>query len=115
MRAERVFPFCPEQLGGLPTPRAAATIVGGAGADVLAGRARVVDTDGRDVTDAFLRGARETLAICRRFTVHTVWLKARSPSCGVGRTSRDGRPGDGDGVTAALLKRHGIDVREHPE
>jgi len=56
-------PVCPEQLGGLPTPRSRAEFVGGDGEDVLDGRARVVSEEGVDVTDFFLRGAEEVLRI----------------------------------------------------
>ena len=52
------LPICPECLGGLPIPRAPSEIQGGDGADVLAGRARVMSRDGQDVTEAFLKGAK---------------------------------------------------------
>lgn len=105
-------PFCPEQLGGLPTPRAPARIEGGAGAEVLDGRARVVNAEGLDVTSQFLRGARETAELCRRLGIRSVVLKARSPSCGVGAISNGSELVAGDGVTAALLKTVGIAVHE---
>ncbi len=114
VRAGRALPVCPEQLGGLPTPRPRAEIRDGDGADVLAGRARVVDEAGRDVTDAFMRGAEEVLRVARLTGARQAILKARSPSCGAGEI-HDGtfrgalRPGDG--VTAALLRREGLDVR----
>ncbi|MFH1142983.1 MAG: DUF523 domain-containing protein [Candidatus Eisenbacteria bacterium] len=111
---ERLIPVCPEQLGGLPTPRSPAEIVGGSGKDVLDGSARLLTVDGADVTDAFLRGAQETLRICHRLGVREAILKSRSPSCGVGRIQRCGEVVPGDGVTAALLRREGIEVREHP-
>src|SRR5919206_1468588 len=58
-RHYRLVPVCPEVLGGLPTPRAAAELQGGDGADVVAGAgdARVVNVDGEDVTSAYRRGA----------------------------------------------------------
>jgi uncharacterized protein YbbK (DUF523 family) len=97
------IPLCPEQLGGLPTPRPAAQIVGGDGADVLAGSAQVLCVDdGRDLTQPFIDGARQVLDIARRQDVKTAYLKARSPSCGVTRY----------GVTAALLAAHGITLEE---
>lgn len=110
-----LIPVCPELLGGLPTPRPPAEVVGGDGVDVLAGRARVVTCEGRDVSDAFLRGARETLRVARVFGVGEAWLKGGSPSCGVshihdGTFSHRMRPGPG--VTAALLAREGIRLRE---
>jgi uncharacterized protein YbbK (DUF523 family) len=108
-------PLCPEQLGGLGTPRIPAEIESGSGGDVLAGRARVVSREGADLTAAFLRGARETLDLCRRLGIREMVLKSRSPSCGVGRIYRGTALVDGDGVTAALLQREGIDVRVHPD
>lgn len=52
---------CPEQLGGLTTPREAVEIMGGDGASVLAGNARVKSAPGTDVTESFIRGAHEVL------------------------------------------------------
>ncbi|MDD4797802.1 MAG: DUF523 domain-containing protein, partial [Eubacteriales bacterium] len=54
VRAGELLPVCPEALGGLPCPRPPAEIVGGTGADVLDGKARVVSADGADVTEAFI-------------------------------------------------------------
>jgi uncharacterized protein YbbK (DUF523 family) len=109
----RAVLVCPEVDGGLGTPRPAAEIVGGSGEDVLDGRARVVTADGADVTDAYLAGARRALAAAERRGATRALLKARSPSCGTqavydGTFSRTLTPGDG--VTAALLRRHGIAV-----
>lgn len=105
---------CPECLGGLPIPRPPSEIVGGEGADVLCGRARVVAQDGRDVTEAYVLGAQRTVAFCRKYGATEVWLKAKSPSCGVGRIydgtfTRTLTPGDG--VTAAALQDAGIPVK----
>ena len=104
---------CPEEEGGLPTPRPPAEIVGGDGHDVLAGRARVVTRQGADVTDAYVAGARRALATAQDAGVRKAILKSRSPSCGRGQIydgsfSRTSQAGDG--VTAALLKQHGIEV-----
>src|SRR5947208_10976112 len=67
VRQGRAILVCPEQLGGLPTPRACAEIapVSGSGAAVLAGEARVIDVEGNDVTANYLRGAREALKAAR--------------------------------------------------
>lgn len=97
------IPFCPEQLGGLPTPRPAADIIDGNGEDVLNGQARVVTESGADVTKSFRQGAEEVLGIARQQRISAVFLKARSPSCAV-----SGRMG----VTAALLARHGYQLHE---
>ena len=98
----RVIPVCPEQLGGLPTPRPPAEILGGDGAEVLSGTARVVNAQGEDVTRAFLCGAEEVLRLARLFGVRRAFLKAGSPSCGL----------DPLGVTAALLLREGLELYE---
>jgi uncharacterized protein YbbK (DUF523 family) len=60
-----LFPICPEVIGGLPIPRVPAEIVGGTGADVLDGKAKVVNMDGVDVTEQFLRGANEALRLAK--------------------------------------------------
>lgn len=96
------IPVCPEQLGGLSTPRCPANLIGGDGAAVLNGQASVVCTDGTDVTAQFINGANLVLTIARRQPPLSIYLKARSPSCGVGRL----------GVTAALLARHGYQIEE---
>lgn len=97
------IPFCPEQLGGLPTPRTAADLVGGDGREVLAGRARVLTREGKDVTANFVAGARQVLAIARSQPVTAVFLKSGSPSCGLDSPR---------GVTAALLQELDIPMRE---
>lgn len=104
---------CPECLGGLPTPRTPSEIVGGDGADVLCGRARVMTSDGRDVTEAFLRGAEAVAEIARKNGIEHAILKADSPSCGCGRIydgSFTGAKCSGDGVAAARLRQCGIRV-----
>ena len=107
LAAESVIPVCPEQLGGLPTPRPPCRLEwsdvakpsSATGEDVLAGRALVVDDGGADRTAEFLRGAAETLSIARALGARRAFLKAGSPSC-------DERAG----VTAARLRTAGIDV-----
>ena len=103
--AERyeLIPVCPEQLGGLPTPRDASERQG----------SRVVMRSGRDVTDAYARGAQQALALAQRFGCTAALLKQRSPSCGHGEIydgTFTGTRVAGDGVTAALLGAHGIRV-----
>ncbi len=103
---------CPEQLGGLPTPRPPAWLEDGAGQDALTGRARVIDAEGIDRTKAFLCGAETVVDLARRFEVDLCYLKDRSPSCGVSTTA--GRDGQfpGMGVLAALLAQEGFRVKE---
>jgi uncharacterized protein YbbK (DUF523 family) len=109
---------CPEVDGGLGTPRPPAEIVGGDGSDVLAGRARVATEQGRDVTDAYLAGARLALEACVSSGARVAILKARSPSCGTGSIYNGTFSRTlvaGEGVTAALLREHGIEVLTEEE
>ena len=98
-----LIPVCPEQLGGLSTPRIPSERRG----------ERVVNRAGEDVTSQFLRGAEEALRIAKLYGCQVAVLKERSPSCGCGRIY-DGtfsrKLTDGDGVTAELLRREGIKV-----
>lgn len=111
MAHERIFlPFCPEQLGGLPTPRQPARITGGHGGDVLDDRAAVRDANNVDVTRHFLRGAQEVIKVARLMKVKTAIMKETSPSCGVCFVHRDDAVVKGMGVTTALLLREGIRI-----
>lgn len=106
---------CPECLAGLPAPRCPSEIVGGDGGDVLEGRARVMAQDGSDRTAEFLKGAQKTLEAAQRCGAKRAYLKSKSPSCGCGRIydgTFSGVLRGGDGVTTALLKKHGIEVIE---
>lgn len=112
-KVEALIPVCPEQLGGLPTPRTPQEIQGGTGDEVLDGKSKVISKDGVDVTIGFIRGAEETLRIAKQFNAHEFIAKSRSPSCGCGHIydgSFSGRLIDGDGVTVALLKRNRIRI-----
>lgn len=105
----KAIPVCPEQLGGLTTPRKTAEIAIGSGEDVIAGKTNVTTKDGRDVTAEFLKGARETDALARLLQVDKAILKARSPACGY-RTIYDGtfsgKTKAGRGVATAMLETH---------
>nr|VFK60752.1 MAG: Uncharacterized conserved protein YbbK, DUF523 family [Candidatus Kentron sp. TC] len=103
LRRETLIPVCPEQLGGLPTPRIPAEQRG----------QRVITKKGVDVTENFRKGARETLRLARLYGAREVILKQRSPSCGVGQIhdgTFSGRVIVGNGITAALLKENGLKV-----
>jgi uncharacterized protein YbbK (DUF523 family) len=104
----RIVPVCPEQLGGLATPRPPAHLEGGDGDAVLDGRARVVTDAGVDVTDQYVRGAAEVLRLARAYGARRAILKERSPSCGCATVHCDGALRPGTGVTASLLQRDGI-------
>jgi uncharacterized protein YbbK (DUF523 family) len=105
----KAIPVCPEQLGGLPTPREPANLTAD-GKDVLGGKAKVLTNSGKDVTESFIKGAKEVLRLAKILKVKEAILKARSPSCGCGKTWINGRIVKGDGVTAALLRMNGIKV-----
>lgn len=107
------IPVCPEQLGGLATPRTPAEIQGGSGEDVLQNRVKVMTKTGEDVTAPFRKGAEQTLKIAQMAGVKEAILKERSPSCGgcqIYDGSFLGQPKAGQGVTAALLREHGISI-----
>jgi uncharacterized protein YbbK (DUF523 family) len=105
-----LLPVCPEQLGGLPIPRSRAYIQRGSGEDVVRGRARVVTADRQDVTENFIRGARQVLRLARILKSTAVYAKQKSPSCGCGVIIRGGKIISGNGVTTALLRQAGITV-----
>ena len=100
----KAVPVCPEQLGGLPTPR-----------KVVEGPidGKVCSQDGEDFTEAFTKGAYEVLNFCKKINCTKAILKSYSPSCGVNKIY-DGNFNetliDGNGVTAKLLKENGIKV-----
>ena len=99
---------CPEQLGGLPTPRIPSERIGG----------RVVNREGADVTDEFKAGAEAALRIALENGCRAAILKSRSPSCGKGCIYNGQFTGElvpGNGVTADLLLQHGIEVLTEEE
>ena len=103
----KAIPICPEQLGGLATPRTPAEII------MVDGRRRVITEEGKDVTEEFERGAKEVLSLCQNLNIEKVILKAKSPSCGVGQIYNgefNGTLTSGNGITAQLLIENGIDV-----
>jgi len=98
-----IVPVCPEQLGGLPTPRAPSERMGD----------RVVTRDGGDVTEQFRLGAARALEIARKNGVTRALLKERSPSCGCGMIydgTFSGALVPGKGVAAELLEKNGVKV-----
>lgn len=113
MKEHSLIPVCPEQLGGLTTPRRPSEIKEGDGSAVLAGKAKVMNNLGEDVTRQFIKGAEETLKLAKLYDCSAAILKARSPSCGCGTIydgSFSGRIKEGSGVAAQLLQDAGIAV-----
>ena len=103
MARYELIPICPEQLGGLPTPRTPCERRGD----------RVFTRDGRDVTGAFSRGAAQACHIARLYGARLALLKSRSPSCGCGEIydgSFSGRKIPGSGVAAGMLAAMGVRI-----
>ena len=103
MEKHTLIPACPEQLGGLPTPRNPSERIG----------EKVMMDSGADVTVQYRRGAEQALQLARLFGCQAAILKERSPSCGCGSIydgSFTGALREGDGVTAELFKENGIPV-----
>ena len=103
LREHTLIPVCPEQLGGLPTPRTPSERQGD----------RVVMRDGTDVTAQYETGARIACALAEQTGAEAALLKARSPSCGSGAIydgTFTGTLAPGDGVTTALVRTLGIPV-----
>ena len=101
--SEEAIPVCPEQLGGLPTPRAPAEKKGD----------RVFTKDGKDVTEEFDKGAAEALKIAQLANCKKAILKSKSPMCGSGEIydgTFSGKLTVGNGIFAGLLKKNGIKV-----
>ena len=112
IEGHEVIGVCPEQLGGLSTPRLPAEIVAGV----------VTNKEGISVDAQFRKGAQTALAVALENKVDLAILQSRSPSCGVKEIydgSFSGKKIKGQGVFAKLLSAHGIkvldaeDVTEH--
>lgn len=104
VRAGKALPLCPEQLGGLSTPRKPAEIIGD----------KVIDLDGTDVTENFRKGAEEALRIAELVNCQEAILKQNSPSCGCGSIYDGTHKGSlkaGNGLTADLFLAQGIKVK----
>lgn len=104
----KAIPLCPEQLGGLPTPRSAAEQRNG----------KVFTKEGKDVTEEFQKGAEEVLRIAELLDCEEAILKSKSPSCGSKRIydgTFTGTLKKGKGITAKLLEENGIEVKNEKE
>ena len=103
MKEKDLVPICPEQLGGLKTPRESAERK----------QEKVITKEGVDVTKEYQKGAEEVLKLAKKLNIKKAILKSRSPSCGIDEIY-DGTFSHnlvkGDGVTAELLKKNEIEV-----
>jgi len=103
----RAIPVCPEQMGGLTTPRDCVELVNG----------RAVTKDGRDVTEQFTKGANEVLRLAKLVGCKKAILKTNSPSCGKGLIydgTFSGKKISGNGLTVQLLMENSIEVYSNP-
>lgn len=107
LKKGEVLLVCPEQMGGLETPRNPSEI------KIINNEVKVFMKDGRDVTENYKKGAEEVLRLAKELNIKKAILKKKSPSCGCGEIY-DGTFTDklisGNGITAALLLENGIEV-----
>ncbi|MGL4374722.1 MAG: DUF523 domain-containing protein [Turicibacter sp.] len=104
----KAIPICPEQLGGLSTPRVCCELI----LDDQNNR-KVISKDGHDLTQEFLEGSLKTLQIAQVLGIKKAILKSKSPSCGCGLIydgTFSGNLIEGNGLTADLLIKNGIEV-----
>ncbi|MCW8893006.1 MAG: DUF523 domain-containing protein [Deltaproteobacteria bacterium] len=104
------IPVCPEQLGGLPTPRPKCWFNHGDGKTTLENKGSLCDEHGNNPTMAFIHGAEETLKIARMTNCRMAILQQRSPSCGSESIYLNAALTKGMGVTTALLKENGLEI-----
>lgn len=101
-------PVCPEQLGGLKTPRVPAEITKDENGNI-----KVITKDGKDVTEEYNLGAKRALEIAKILGAKKAIMQRRSPSCGY-KKIYDGSFSknlvDGNGITVDLFLKNGIEV-----
>ena len=105
LNGNEVIAVCPEQMGGLPTPRVPSEIADGV----------VMNRDGKSVDPEFRTGAEKCLEIAKRECPDLIVLMSRSPSCGVNQRYDGTFTGtliQGSGITAELLKKNGFRVTD---
>ena len=107
VKSGKAIPMCPEQLGGLATPRACAEI------KYIDDKRYVFNKNGEDITKEFESGAKEVLNFVKKMNIKKAILQSRSPSCGKGKIydgEFTGRLIDGNGVLVDLLKENGVEI-----
>lgn len=117
LEGKEYITVCPEQLGGLSTPRDPSEIIVGKnlldGHDVLDKKTKVLSNKGVDVTENFIKGAEEALKIAKEYNATKAILKEGSPSCGgilIYDGTFSGNKVNGMGVTAAIFNRENIEI-----
>ena len=107
VKNKKAIPICPEQLGGLKTPRIPAEV------KYINNELHVITKDGVDVTENYIRGAYEVLDLAIRLNIKKVILQPRSPSCGYKKIydgNFNGNLINGNGILVNLLIENGIEV-----
>ena len=105
------IPVCPEESGGLGTPRPSAEMQGNA-ETILNGKGKIITNKGKNVTSEFIQGAEKSLQLGLGAEVKIAVLKSKSPSCGIGKIY-DGSftkiLKTGDGIFAHLCHENDIE------
>lgn len=117
IKDKEVIYVCPEQMGGLSTPRNPSEIIGSA-KGVLKGIDKIISNKGVDVSGEFISGAKQVLEIAKENKVSLAILKAKSPSCGKGLVYDGTFTGNkiiGNGITAQILMDYGVNVINEDE
>lgn len=105
LKQHNLIPVCPEQLGGMQTPRYPS--------EIQAGESVIKNSQGEDVTSYFVKGAEEALNLAFLYKCKRAILKSKSPSCGKGLVydgSFSRRLIEGNGIFAQMLIDNGIEV-----
>lgn len=108
LKSHEIIKVCPEVLGGLPTPRPSAEIVGG----------KVMNTDGKNITKEFFLGAQRAFEIVQQEKPDLIILQSRSPSCGIKQIydgTFSGNKIPGHGLFAELCIKAGYKVLDIEE
>lgn len=103
----KAIPVCPEQLGGLSTPRESSEII------QRDGKKYVISKTGEDVTKQFQKGAKSVVAIAKALEIKKAILKSKSPSCGCGKVydgTFSGKIIQGNGLAVERLLQEGIQI-----
>jgi uncharacterized protein YbbK (DUF523 family) len=103
-------PFCPEQLAGMPTPRPPAQFFGGDGRALLLGKAELINEAGENVSQLYVKGCQQALLLIELLGLKKLFLKEKSPCCGVNRVWVEGDIVEGSGILKALIEQKGLDI-----
>ncbi len=118
LREGKAVLVCPEQMGGLTTPRIPSELIGSSKDIIEYSKGKILDKEGNDVSVQFIKGAEETLKIAKELGVKKAILKEGSPSCGssfIYDGSFSGKKIKGEGITTYLLRKEGVEVISEEE